>query len=158
MKIVEYINKTLTFIGLTEEEFDVEVKERENRIEIEISVPEEKSSRFIGARGRNLFGLQHLVRLVFREEFPDKNIVLDVNKYRGEKEDKLVTGAKRSAQQVLETGQEKVYHHLNSYERYLIHAAIAEDEGLNEITTYSANVEDQRWLTICLKEDAPKDR
>ena len=55
----------------------------------------------------------------------------------------------------LETGEEKVFRYLNSYERYLVHTTIADDESLVGITTYSANVGDQRWLTICLEENVP---
>lgn len=156
MTLSEYINKTLLFIGLNEEEFSLEIDKQDKRVEIKIFVPEDITSRFIGAKGRNLYALQYLTRVVFREEYPNKNIVLDINSYREEKEEKLVMGAKAAARQVLETSREKVYRYLNSYERYLIHAAISEDEELEGVATYSANVGDQRWLTICLQEAAPE--
>lgn len=156
MTIQEYLEKTVVFIGIDPETIDVNVKQKQDRIEIELTVPEEKTSQFIGGQGRNLFALQHLVRLVFRNDFPDKNIVLDINDYRVEKEQELVQEVKQAAEQVIETGQEKVYRYLNSYERYLVHSAIAEDANFKAVTTYSADVDNQRWLTICLKEHAPE--
>ncbi len=156
MTIQEYLNKTSNFLGLAEDEFEVEVEKKSDRVEVEIDVPKEKASQFIGVRGRNLFALQYLLRLVFREKYEDENIVLDVNGYRAQKENELVEQAVEDARAVQETGREKVYRHLNSYERYLVHSGIAAEESLEDVTTYSADVDDQRWLTICLKEDGPK--
>jgi spoIIIJ-associated protein len=156
MTIQEYIYKTVGFMGLTKDEVQVKVKEKEDRVEVSLIVPEDKASQFIGVKGRNLFALQHLIRLVFRDEYADKNIVLDINQYRGEKEEQLISEALRIANKVQETGQEEVYRNLNSYERYLIHSSIAKADNLSNVTTYSSDVDDQRWLTICLKENAPK--
>ena len=155
MTIQEYLTKTCEFIGLEEAEFEIDVVDSEDRVEISLSVPEEKASQFIGGKGANLYALQHLVRLVFKDEYENKRIILDINQYRGEKETNLVDQAVKAAQYALETGEEKVFRYLNSYERYLVHTTIADDESLVGITTYSANVGDQRWLTICLEENVP---
>ncbi len=62
---------------------------------------------------------------------------------------------KKTAQHTLETGEEKVFRYLNSYERYLVHAAVADDESLKGVVTYSTDADNQRWLIICLEENAP---
>ena len=155
MTIQEYLAKTCEFIGLDETEYEIGVIEGDDRVKISLSVPEEKASQFIGGKGSNLEALQHLVRLVFKDEYQDKRIILDINQYRGEKENDLIDQAKRAAQHVLETGEEKVFRYLNSYERYLVHATVADDESLKGVATYSTDADNQRWLIICLEENAP---
>ncbi len=157
MTIQDYLYKTTSFIGLSKDEIKIEAEEKEDRVEVGLIVPEDKASQFIGVKGRNLYALQHLIRLVFRDEYPNKNVVLDINQYRGEKEEQLINEALRAASKVQETGQEEVYRNLNSYERYLIHSAIAEADDLSDVATYSSDVNEQRWLTICLKEHAPQE-
>jgi spoIIIJ-associated protein len=152
MTINKYLKKLTLFSGLKEENIEIEIEKTEERVEIKLTVPEEKASLFIGTRGETLYAIQHMVRLVFRKKYSEKRIVLDINNYRQEKEDKLIAKAKRAADQVLETGETEVLTNLNSYERYLVHTAIAEDENLGEVTTESYDEVDQRVLTIKLKE------
>ena len=155
MTIQEYLTRTCEFIDLDETEYEIEVIESDDRVEISLSVPEEKASQFIGGKGANLDALQHLVRLVFKDEYLNKRIILDINQYHGEKESDLIDQAKKAAQHTLETGEEKVFRYLNSYERYLVHAAVADDESLKGVVTYSTDADNQRWLIICLEENAP---
>lgn len=155
MTIEEYLQKTAQFIGLKDADFSVDVLEKNDKIEIDMAVPEKLASRFVGTGGQNLMALQYLVRLVFREDCREKYIVLDINQHRSKKEKKLVESAIEQAESVRDSGKEVVYRKLNSYERYLVHTAIANHRKLEEVTTYSANAGSGRWLTICLKADAP---
>ncbi len=156
MTIQNYLQKTAQFIGIKEEKFKVEVSEKDSRIEVDVQVAEEQLDQFVGKRSENLRALQYLVRLVFREVHEDKNIVLDINQYRAKKEKELIDGVLQQAKQVKETGREAVYRKLNSYERYLVHTAVANHKELDGVVTYSADVGGRRWLTICLKENAPQ--
>ncbi len=152
MTINEYLEKLTLFSGLKEEKIKTEVEKLEDRVEIKLTVPEEKASLFIGTKGETLYAVQHMVRLVFRNEYPDKRVILDINDYRQEKETELINKAKELARQVLQTKETEVLTSLNSYERYLVHSAIAEDEDLQAVTTESYDERNQRVLTIKLKD------
>ena len=158
MKISQYLEKVCLFAGLEQESVEVIIQEIEDRIEVNLMVPEEDASLFIGSKGETLYALQYLLRLTFKDEFPDTNLVLDINGYRQQKEQKLIEKAMTSAQKVSETGQPVTFRYLNSYERYLIHTAVAEEASLEGITTESEDVElegvkNERWLTIKVKDE-----
>lgn len=152
MKIEEYLNKICLFVGLNPDDAEVVIQEVKDRLEISLTVPQDIASYFIGRKGETLYALQYLIRITFGDEHPDLNIVLDINGYQKEREDKLVEKAIRTAQRVLETGEATELRNLNSYERYLVHSAIAEDPELEELTTESKTVYGERWLTIGFEE------
>ena len=153
MKITQYLKKICLFSGLSQEAVEVVVQEVEDRIEVNLAVPDKDASLFIGRKGETLYALQYLLRLTFKDEFPDQNLVLDINEYRHEKEQKLIEKAIASAQRVSETGQPVTFRYLNSYERYLVHSAVADDPTLDEVTTESEDVDNDRWLTIKTKNE-----
>ncbi len=148
MTVKKYLKKLCLFLGLKQDQVEIEVNETERRLEANLSVPEEKASLFIGSKGETLYAIQHLLRLNFNQEFEDKSIVLDINSYRQEREERLIEKAVYIAQEVKQTGQARTLRHLNSYERYLVHTAIAEREEFEDLTTQSEDAGDQRWLTI----------
>lgn len=152
MKIEEYLNKICLFVGLNPEEAEVNIQEVKDRLEINLQVPQDIASYFIGRKGETLYALQYLIRITFGDEYPDVNLVLDINGYQQEREDKLVEKALKTAYRVLETGEATEFRHLNSYERYLVHSAIAQDPELEELTTESKTVYGERWLTIDFQE------
>ncbi len=152
MTVQEYINKILLFTGVEESDVDIDIAETESRLEIGLTVPEDKASLFIGARGEALYSLQHLIRIIFKDDYESKRIVLDVNGYKQEKKDDLVEKALLLAEEVKKTGYERVMRRLNSYERYLIHDAIANEEGLEDVTTESFDEGTGRSLMIRLKD------
>lgn len=153
MKITQYLEKICLFVGVPQESVEVVSQEVEDRVETNLLISEEDANLFIGSNGDTLYSLQYLLRLTFKDDYPDKNLVLDINGYRDQKEQKLVDKAVVCAQRVSETGQPVTFRHLNSYERYLVHAAVAEDPTLDKVLTESEDVDGERWLVIKCKNE-----
>ncbi len=152
MTIEEYLTKVCTYLGLEAAQFELKVDQLEDRIEIALNVDEDLASAFIGSQGETLYALEYLTRLTFKDEHPEKSIILDVNDYRAQKEESLIHKAKRLAQEVLEQGHPMSLNYLNSYERYLVHQAIGEDPEFSELETFSQDGESGRELIIGFKE------
>lgn len=155
MTIADYLKKICYFVGLDEEAVEVQIQETDQRTEVKLFLSEDIANQFIGSGGRNLEAIQYLVGTTFKDELEGKKVSLDINNYLQDKESRLVESALRMASEVKKTGQAKTLCRLNSYERYLIHSAIGQDENLSGVSTYSTTVRDQRYLVICPVKDAP---
>lgn len=155
MTIQEYLIKLCYFIGLDEGEVEISSEENENRIEIILKIPGEKQSLFIGSGGQGLRAIRSILNTTFFEELEGKKLFFDINNYLREKEQLLIDKAFEIGNTVIETGQPQTLYDLNSYERYLVHSAIAEKEEFEKLGSYSTSVGPHRYLTICLKEDLP---
>jgi spoIIIJ-associated protein len=99
-----------------------------------------------------LEALEILTRLAHLDELKEgERLIIDINGYRKEKEQKLRERALKAAQGVLETGREYVFNDLNSYERYLVHSAIGESPEVTGVETFSENDAYGRVLIVRLK-------
>lgn len=106
----------------------------------------EKIALLIGKRGQTLNSLQYLTQLVinrFSEQYI--NILLDAEDYRQRRNDTLIQLAERLAQKALRTGQSVALEPMPSYERKVIHTALAENK---RIKTYSSGNDPHRHLVI----------
>jgi len=152
MKIQEYLEKLIKHLGV-EEEFEIVLEETDDRLKIIITVPQSEAALLIGNRGETLEALELLTKLSFKDDFPDKKIMLDINEYRSGLENRLKEKALEIARRVLETGKQEEMYDLNSYERFLVHSALAEDKALEKIESFSEDRDEERVLLIKLKEN-----
>lgn len=152
MKIQEYLEKIIKHLGV-DEEFEILLEELDDRLKISITVPPADVALLIGNRGETLEALELLTKLSFKDEYPDKRIMLDINEYRGASENRLREKAIGFAKKALETKQAQEMYDLNSYERYLVHSVIAEDPALSEVESFSEDRDDERILIIKIKEN-----
>lgn len=150
MKIEEYLEKLIKHLGV-EDEFEIVLQETDNRLKIMISVNSDEAALLIGNYGETLEAIELLTKLSFKDTYKDKRIMLDINEYRGATEDKLKKAALEAAYRVLESGEEEEIFDLNSYERYLIHSTIIEQDDLKEIESVSEDRDEKRVLIIRLK-------
>lgn len=150
MQIQEYLEKIIKHLGV-DDEFEIVLEELDDRLKIAITVSDNDVALLIGNRGETLEALELLTKLSFKDEFPNKRIMLDINGYRGASEDRLKERAVAIAHKVLETKRPQEMYDLNSYERYLVHNALSEDESLSEIESFSEDRDDERVLIITLK-------
>jgi spoIIIJ-associated protein len=106
----------------------------------------EKIALFIGKRGQTLNSLQYLTQLVINR-YSDQyiNVLLDAEDYRKRRNDTLTQLAERLAQKALRTGQNVALEPMPSYERKVIHAALAENK---RVKTYSSGNDPHRHLVI----------
>lgn len=106
----------------------------------------EKIALLIGKRGQTLNSLQYLTQLVMNR-YSDQylNVLLDAEDYRKRRNDTLIQLAERLAQKAIKTGKNVALEPMPSYERKVIHTALAENK---RIKTYSVGNDPHRHLVI----------
>lgn len=110
---------------------------------LEIKSPEAAS--LIGHRGDGLKSLQHILRLIMVRKGGEGTVLIDIEGYRDRQHQQLQELAKRKADEVMESGRLAVLQPMSSYERRLVHTALAEREG---VTTESIGDGGQRRVMI----------
>ncbi|MGG5254487.1 RNA-binding cell elongation regulator Jag/EloR [Neobacillus sp. SM06] len=106
----------------------------------------EKIALLIGKRGQTLNSLQYLTQLVmnrFAEHY--FTVILDAEDYRKRRNDTLTQLAHRLAEKAMRTGKAVSLEPMPSYERKVIHTALAENR---RIKTYSDGTEPNRFIVI----------
>ena len=100
----------------------------------------------IGRRGEKLASLQHLVNLIIaRREGQSFRIAIDVENYRGRREDQLRDVARRAAERVLHTGKIIQLEAMPAVERRIVHMALVENPS---VRTQSVGVEPNRRIVV----------
>ncbi len=100
----------------------------------------------IGRRGKTLYALQYITRLILGKELKRPvAVVIDVEGYRARKEKQLRRLARRMAQQALETGRTMTLEPMAPNERRIIHIELRDDPNVN---TVSIGEGDRRKVTI----------
>jgi spoIIIJ-associated protein len=100
----------------------------------------------IGRRGEKLASLQHLVNLIVaKKEGQWHRIAVDVENYRGRREDQLRDVASRAAKRVTQTGKILQLEPMPAVERRIVHMALVEND---KVRTQSVGVEPNRRIVI----------
>ncbi|MEO8246261.1 MAG: RNA-binding cell elongation regulator Jag/EloR [Chloroflexota bacterium] len=100
----------------------------------------------IGRRGEKLASLQHIVNLmVARRDGPQLRIMVDVENYRGRREDQLRDVAERAGKRVIQTGKIIQLEAMPAVERRIVHMALIENP---RVRTQSVGVEPNRRIVI----------
>jgi spoIIIJ-associated protein len=100
----------------------------------------------IGRRGEKLASLQHIVNLIVaRREGQLNRIMVDVENYRGRREDQLRDVADRAAKRVAQTGKIIQLEAMPAMERRIVHLALSEN---STVRTQSVGVEPNRRVVI----------
>lgn len=101
----------------------------------------------IGRRGEKLASLQHIVNLIVarKDEGQPNRIMVDVENYRGRREDQLRDVADRAAKRVAQSGKIIQLEAMPAMERRIIHLALAEH---TDVRTQSVGVEPNRRVVI----------
>jgi spoIIIJ-associated protein len=100
----------------------------------------------IGRRGEKLASLQHIVNLIVgRREGQHHRIAIDVENYRGRREQQLRDVADRAAKRVLQTGKIIQLEAMPAVERRIVHLALMENP---KVRTQSVGVEPNRRIVV----------
>jgi len=103
----------------------------------------------IGQYGLNLSALQHLVRILVRRSIGEKlEITVDINGYLAEKRRSVEKEAERALEEVLKSGASVTLRPMLSYERKIVHDAIALHK---EVTTESTGMNEKRRVVVLPK-------
>ena len=100
----------------------------------------------IGRRGEKLASLQHIVNLIVgRREGQHHRIAIDVENYRGRREQQLRDVADRAAKRVIQSGKIIQLEAMPAIERRVVHMALFENP---RIRTQSVGVEPNRRIVV----------
>ena len=122
---------------------DIDASDQRN---IVVNIETQEAGFLIGQGGDNLKSLQHLARILVNKKlgFPAQ-FVLDINNYQKQRISFLKEMACQTANQVLNEKAPLFLQPMSSYERRIIHLALAD---YPEIETESAGQEPDRRITI----------
>ena len=137
-EIVAFIKDTINeIIKKMHAEANLEVRRRENSISITIF--SDNNALLIGKNGKNISALQLLIRQMVNSNLKEPlSIVIDVGNYK----------EKRLAREAYKTKTEITMDSMNSYERRIVHSALADDKY---VYTESIGEEPNRKVVIKLK-------
>ena len=100
----------------------------------------------IGRRGEKLASLQHIVNLIVgRREGQHHRIAIDVENYRGRREEQLRDVADRAAKRVIQSGKIIQLEAMPAVERRIVHMALLENP---RVRTQSVGVEPNRRIVV----------
>jgi spoIIIJ-associated protein len=100
----------------------------------------------IGRRGEKLASLQHLVNLIVaKREGQYNRIAIDVENYRGRREEQLRDVAERAAKRVIQSGKIIQLEPMPAIERRIVHLALVDNP---KIRTQSVGVEPNRRIVV----------
>ena len=146
MNLVKLVTILVEGVVINKEEVSIKEFDSDDIITIEILVKEEDMGRLIGKNGKNLKSLQILVGQAINKEINQNfKFTIDINDYQEKKERNLIRLAKNIAREVSETKVEAKLDSMNSYERRIIHNALANS---SKVYTESCGEEPERYVVI----------
>lgn len=141
--LTEYIEGLCKRVGTT---YEVEYSYTPNGLFVNLLGSD--MGKLIGYRGEGMSSLQHILNsLVSKQEF-DTHIILDIEGYKARREQALINLAKKTANKALISHKNIAIEPMNSYERRIIHSAVAEMDG---ITTESTGEGKNRHVVFIVK-------
>ncbi len=149
----DYIMSIVNAMELDNVSLDIKSDEEKNNIDVTILGDE--VGVLIGRRGDTLDALQYLSSLVINKSEKDFcKVNIDSQNYRSKREKTLKDLARKIAKSVLKSGRSFTLEPMNPYERRIIHATIAEIDGVSSI---SVKQEPNRRIVIsCTKKPIKK--
>jgi len=144
-EILEQLN--LPFSGVV-------VSQDEDITRVEIASPQ--ASKIIGWHGETLNSIQHIVKSMIRSQQKLERspfIVLDVDGYRKDQEEKACKSAEQKADFVRRTGNRVALPPMNPYFRRVVHLYIASHPDLQDLETESTGEGDYRQIVLKLKNE-----
>lgn len=138
--------------------FDAEVEIRENTTNEDEAKNEENGSSLIcdikvsdnpnlliGQYGANIQSLQHITRLIVRKKTEARNnFIVDINSYRQQKTQLIITQANAAAEQAINEKRAVILQPMSAYERRLIHMELAKNDKV--ITESSGEGEERKVI------------
>lgn len=151
--VKELIEKMISLMGL---ELDVYVEEREH--DFFVNVTGADAALFIGKRGDSIEEFQTIVNNIYnkgKSRDESKRVTVDSNNYIEKRQETLTNLAKRTAGKVIRDHKEFKFEAMNSYERRIIHSALADHD---KVITESYGNEPNRYVVVKLKTNIARSR
>ena len=144
--VKDKLKEMLSNMGL-DVKFETTVRDEQ----INIKMYSDNNNILIGRNGQTLIAIQTILRQIVHNEidiYP--YILLDVENYKEKKNSNLERTAKRIAKEVQKTKIDVSLDNMNSYERRIIHNALANNK---KVYTESEGEEPNRYVVIKPKEE-----
>lgn len=123
----------------------VEEKNANDKI-LKIEVHSQEAQALIGYQGKNLGDIQSILAKIIRKKLGDDIFLdIDVNGYKGEKEQRFCDLAQDTADEVVSTGREKVLFPMNAFERRIVHTELSKR---SDVKTESIGLGDDRKVVV----------
>jgi len=143
-QIVTFVTDVTRAMGVAPE-----VSATETQDGVRIDVNGDGSEALLFHRGEALRALQTIVNTAFRRQLgEDRKVLVDCQGFRRDKDAELRQMARFLAEKVRASGASQEMGPLNSYERRIVHMAVAEVEGVASESIGDAAV---KMVTISLK-------
>lgn len=141
--LLNLLDITATDIAVTQSQ--------DGTISIELTLPDTESGILIGYHAETLGSLQRILNLILHQQLREwHRVIINVNNYRQNREQVLNDMAHNAAERVRLTHQEVIMPYLESFERRLIHLALADSP---DIETVSVGEGRDRRLVIRLQSE-----
>lgn len=149
-EVISFIKDTISEITKNMgAEANLEVRRRENNISVTIF--SDNNSILIGKNGKNVAALQLLIRQMVNSKLNSPlGIIIDVGNYKEKRAKNIEYLAKKLAREAYKTKTEVTMDSMNSYERRIVHEALAEDKY---VYTESIGEEPNRKVVIKIKKE-----
>lgn len=145
MDVIEF-SKNYVHDGIEALGFDSRVTPSLKEGVINLKIDSDRNPILIGKNGKSLQALNELTKLAVNNRFKKRfRILLDVNGYKQDKYDKLISIAKRLAHDVQNSHSDVVLDPMPADERRAIHNALAD---MPHIKTESSGVGKERQIHI----------
>jgi spoIIIJ-associated protein len=151
-QIQDVLGELLHLLNLPFDAITVHEDKGEGFTRVDITSP--SASRLIGWHGETLNSVQHLLKSILRaKENLEKSpfLVLDVDGYRREQEEKVKKMAENKADFVRRTGSRVALAPMSPYFRRVVHLHIASHPDFQDLTTESIGEGDYRQVVLRLK-------
>ncbi len=144
--IKNFLNKLLKDLG-----FNANIEVKMNGEVPAYTIYSDNDSLLIGKSGKNLQALSIVANQYVKKEVGESfKFLIDVNAYKEKHERSLVRLAKKIAREVATTKIDAKMDSMNSYERRIIHNALANNK---KVYTESEGEEPNRYVVIKSKEE-----
>lgn len=153
MSINTYLTNLCKHSGIDQDQVTIEVVVDGEFLMVNMTVPAEDSGLFIGFHGDTLSSIQRLIRVLFQTEYPDQKIVLNINNYREQRQEKLREMTLNIASRVLDSGRPYTFPFLPPQERFFVHTTLSEYPEFESLESVSEGEGNQRFLVIRPKAD-----
>lgn len=123
-------------------------------VRVDIDSPE--ASRIIGWHGETLNSIQHLAKSIVRSKeklVTSPLVIVDVDHYRSEQEEKVRRIADAKADLVRRTGNRIALSPMSAYFRRIVHTHVSSSPAMADLTTESIGEGDYRQIVLRLKNE-----
>lgn len=151
MTIDKFVSELIFHLGVKTQ--GVSLIENKDSVVVKVEVNDDDQEYIVGAMGTGANAIQHIIRVIFGENYPQKKLFIDINGHRDERLEKVLKLLQSVAQNVKQTGEPTMINHqLSPSERFYVHKTLSNDPSLSDLESFSVGEGSGRRVVIQLKQ------